>query len=827
MKKGKQIISALVLLLCIQVVIAQHQDKDLISSYEDYTEMDRELVYAHLNKSIYIKGETIGVKAYILDKYTKELVNQATNLYCTISNDTGNVISSKLFMVTNGTAVGDFDIDDTFTSGHYTIKLYTNWMRNFNEQNLFVETIRIIDPTEEKQLVTDTNTKQVDAQFLPEGGHMIYDVENTLGIVIKNEKGFGLSYVKGEIVDQDNVVVTNFKVNQFGLGKCLLTPQTGTTYRAKFEYNDVVREIDIKGIKSEGIAMNLSPLKDKVALSIKTNNTTLQNINKDIYKLAIHNGQDLKEISFKFDEKSEIVKVIPKQDLFSGVNIFTIFDSNNNPILERIYFNFNGIDVKTSSEAITTSSNDSILITLPYKLEAIKAANAFSVSVLPSGTNSYHHQNIASYALLQPYVKGYVEQAHYYFTEVSAKKQFELDNLLITQGWSSYDWDEIFNNPPEYDYDYENGISYTLNSPDKGDKQLMIYPSLNHTTKLISLSKDNAFYTTAGLFPVEDETIRIREITTSGKPRKPNLYIQFDPIKIPEVDSHMKPLTISALQTASDNIEMSSSNLLKKVEQLDEVIVTSEKGYTEIEKLQNRSLGKVEAIDETLVKRYRTLVRYLRDKGWTVADTPGKFEIYNNQNSSLRSRSFEQKFTVNGEAILSSSEPQTSSTPTPTDDDHTIFVQNGSSIPIVYLDGMILHEDLTILRSLTLDQIEWVEVNKSGVGGGMRSGGAGLIRIKTRPNSNVKVVSENVYGSYDIPLKFSVARKFYIPRYASYNNEFFNRFGIVDWLPNLKLNAEGNLEFKIADKQLQDFKIIVEGIHNNTFISEVKSIKLN
>lgn len=825
MKKAKLILPMLAVLLCSQLQYAQdhNTDTDLLSSYEDYVELDRELVYAHLNKSIYVKGEIIGVKAYVLDKYTKRLANQATNLYCTISDASGKAIESKLLMIENGTAVGDFEIDDAYTSGNYSVKLYTNWMRNFNEQNLFIETIRIIDTDAGKQITTEANPKQIDAQFLPEGGHLLADVENTIGVVIKNEKGLGLSYVEGEIVDQEGVVVTNFKVNHLGVGKCLLSPESGQQYTAKFKIEDKVHVIAIKNLKTNGIALSVVPLKGKVALTLKTNAATLQNINEKLYKLAIHNGQELKVIDFKFDQKATILKVIAHSDLFSGINIFTVFDANNNPLLERLYFNHEGVTIVSSQNDTTTVSNDTIAITLPYDAKYATSLNSFSVSVLPKDTNGLHHQNIASYTLLQPYVRGYIEQAQYYFTELTPKKQFELDNLLITQGWSSYDWNTIFNNPPDYDYDYENGISYTLNSPEKGDKQLMIYPSLYHSTKLISLTKDNASYTASGLFPLDDEAIRIREIG-SAKGTKPNLYIQFDPIKIPNLDANIQPIEPSPMDNASSGVDLSTSNIIKKAEQLDEVVIHKKRAYTEIEKLKNRSLGNVEAIDEVLVKRYRTLIRYLRDKGWSVSDKQGNLEIYNNQMAGLNNRAVEVDKTTF----------ETVNTDQPVDrprdrtlDDHSLFVQNAQSIPLVYLDGVALHEDLTILRNLTLDQIEWVETNKSGVGGGMRAGSAGLIRIKTRPASTINAVSSIAYGTYDIPLKFSAAKKFYIPEYVSYDNAFFNTFGVIDWFPNIKLDEAGQLKFKISKNQLKAFKVVIEGIVNNAFVSEVKTITLN
>lgn len=814
MKTAQQLLNTMALLLCLQFVMAQDQSLDLISSYEDYTEMDREIVYAHLNKSIYIKGESIGVKAYVLDKYTKQLATQAANLYCVISDEAGKVIERKLVMVTNGTAVIDFEIGDVYTSGNYTIKLYTNWMRNFKEQNLFVETIRIIDPEVEKQMISKTDDTKVDAQFLPEGGHFLYDTENTVGVIIKNDKGLGLPEIEGEIVNQNGEMVTTFKVNQFGIGKCILTPKIGNQYKVKFKYADLEHNITIDNIKPKGIAMSLTPLRDKIALTIKTNEATLPSINKSFFKLAIHNGQELKEIAFKFGESTSEIKVIPTKDIFNGLNIFTIFDANNTPILERLYFNYDGINMSTSKEENVVATTDSISIILPYEINDAKVLNSFSISVLPSQTNSFHHQNISSQILLQSYLKGYVERAQYYFTNVTPKKQFELDNLLITQGWSSYDWNVIFNTPPEYDYDYENGISYTFNSPEKGNKQLMIYPTLNHSMTLVNLTKENRSYTAAGLFPVEDESVRIREISDEGKALKPNLYLQFDPIKIPELQSNIKPLIIDISDAKSKDMDLSIATTFKKIEQLDEVVINKKKDYTEIEKLNNRSAGTVEAMDETMIRRYRTIDRYLRDKGFYVQmstnNNSGDFVILNNSINSFRER-FVEDTSLAGEGFS----PE--------------IAQEGSSIPIVYLDGIILHQNFNLLQNMSLEDIEWIEVNKAGVGGGLRAGGAGLIRIKTRPNFRFKADPDlDVYGTYDIPLKFSVAKKFYIPEYKSYDSNFFNEFGLIDWIPNINLNENGQLEFKIQNRQLKSFKLFIEGIINNgTFISEVKELKID
>lgn len=810
----KIVVLLAIVVLCFYSVYGQDQqsDLDLITVYDDYTEMERELVFAHLNKSIYIKGESIGIKAYIIDKYSKQLAIQAGNLYCTIADENGSIVESKLLMVENGTATGDFSITEKYTSGHYTIKLYTNWMRNFNEDNLYAETIRVIDPSIEQKLVQQSKSDELDAQFLPEGGHLLADVENVLGIVIKNDKGLGVPDIEGNIVNESDEVVTNFKVNQFGIGKCLLTPKKGSTYKAKFKYGEQEFKVDIKDIDSNGVTLNLSPLRDKVALTIRTNTETLPTINKTYFKLVIHNGNALKEITFKFNDEIEVIKVISNQDLFSGLNIFTLFDANNNPLLERLYFNYEGVHLLQSGNVSASIANDTIAVSLPYNNEITNSANTLSVSVLPIRTNSFHHQNIVSQFFLQNYLKGYVEKAHYYFQEITPKKTFELDMLLITQGWSSYDWNTIFNNPPDYDFDYESGISYTINSSDDFDKQLMIFPTLNHPMKLVTLTKDDNSYTASGLFPINNEEVRIRQINANGKITKPDLYIQFDPIKIPEISMGLKPLIIDSANRQLQQIDMSIAASFNQIERLDEVLITKKKDYTKIEKLNNRSVGTVEEMDADMVRRYRTLDRYLRDKGFFVQNSNnnnlGDFVILNNTINSFRDRFVENEYLA-GKGLS----PE--------------IGQEASSIPIVYLDDVILGQNLNMLQNMSLEDIEWIEVNKSGVGGGLRAGGAGLIRIKTRPTFRNDNNTENVYASYEIPLKFNVPKTFYVPEYTAYDSDFFKEFGVIDWFPNMKLDDKGQLNLKITNNQIREFKVFVEGMVDDAFVSEVKTITLN
>ena len=91
------------------------QSQNIIDAYEEYTEETREIVYAHLNKSTYVKGEMMGFTAYIFDKYSKKTSLETKNLYCTISNSDNQILKKKLLLVENGIASNIFHIDSLST----------------------------------------------------------------------------------------------------------------------------------------------------------------------------------------------------------------------------------------------------------------------------------------------------------------------------------------------------------------------------------------------------------------------------------------------------------------------------------------------------------------------------------------------------------------------------------------------------------------------------------------------------------------------------------------------------------------------------------------
>lgn len=778
---------------------------DLVSSYKEYTDLPRETVYAHLNKTTYFKGEIMGFTVYAFDKSTKKPSTTATNIYCTISDENNKLIKSELILANNGVANGSFQIDSLFTSGQYTFKTYTNWMRNFDEPNYYGQSVKIKDSEKEIAKKTKSLGLKVDAQFLPEGGHLVVDAINSVGVIIKDSLGFGVPNISGRVVDSGNTTITDFSTNIYGIGKFYFTPIASENYSVILELGEK-QSFPIQKAENNGIVLTMNDLESKVAISFRTNNNTLPQIKKKKFTLAIHNGSTLKITEVSFGNSLEVVKVINYKDLSPGINIFTLFDENNKPILERSFFKYDGINLLTAGDPQIKSSKDSITIKIPIKNSKSSLTNNFSISVLPEGTASYNPTNNSiSATYLQPYINSYVEDASYYFTNITRKKKIELDNVLLTQGWSSFDWNTVFNNPPKAFYNYENGIEFRANVNGKYAPEYIMYATINNEMKLFELEEVDKDFGAIGLYPMDTEELRFSSIKKNNYIERPNLYLQFSPSKIPDFN---KTRIYAPLNDNLVNDNYFGSKILKaswdNAEQLEEVVIHGNKKLTREEKLTRTAFGKVKVIDDQIRKSYLFFGDYIRTQGFKVYETMGQLLIMN-----PRPVSFGQGQIVTMKGSL----PNTYNT--------SIYVKP----VIVYLNNIPL-KNTDILYKYSMDEIDYITIDKSGTSeGGL--GVPGVIKIFTDPLKAQNKMKRNITQNVSVPLTFTSSKKFYVPEYSSYLGKFYQDYGVIDWFPQLKIQEDGNLQFTILKPKTNSLRLFIEGTANNgSFISDQKTIIL-
>ncbi|MFY9242230.1 MAG: hypothetical protein WAO74_04310 [Polaribacter sp.] len=771
--------------LLITLIFAGFQNsltaqKNIDTLYSNYTKLYQEVVYAHLNKSKYVKGDMLGFTAYVFDKKKKVLSNNTSNLYCVITDTENNVVLKKLVKVENGIAYANFMIADSLKSGSYIFKSYTNWMRNFSQNNYYAQNFEVIGAEKNNDKKIASNF-YLDAQFLPESGHLLHNVINTVGVAIKDTLGFGVANIDGKIYDDQNNFITSFQVNKNGIGRFSFIPKFENNYKAKIKYKNKDLEIPFsQNVEKAGVLLKVAQNKENAIVSVVTNSDILKNKK---YLLTFHDGKNLNNIDINFDKEMTITKKIPFKNLSKGITIFTLFTEDKTPVAERLFFNHQKIKIIKSENFTKTSLKDTLYLSAKYDSKDTLGFNNVSVSVLPATTKSYQkNSNIISQVLLQPYIKGAIENANYYFTDINEEKMYELDNLLITQGWSSYNWNSIFTNDNKPIYEFEKGISINVNIPKtEKNRKFFIHNLSNRPPQILEFTEEIKSFNAKGYFPINDEKLFISKINKSGNIETASLYIQYSPNDVPNLKTGNSPLLKPDYYEDENYTDFSIFEKLNKKDVLNEVVIKANLEKKRILEIKRKSMGNV-YFPSDLDKNF-TLAQFLNFKpGITAEDdfSTNTFRAYNR-------------------------------------------IAQGT--PAVYLDGFLVMDSFQLF-SFNMQIVDYIEINLLDASGGSIMGVGGSIKIFTDPYKYG--VDRTVVSDFEFPISFSSDKKFYVPQYENYNGEFYKNYGVIDWLPANKIDENGNLNFSFYNPQKNDIKLFIEGVtEDGTFVFEEKLITLN
>ena len=765
------------LFLFFSIVSFAQKSQDIDNNYADYFNLSREIPYLHLNKTSFIEGEEIWFKAYVLDQKTQKLHQQTTNLYCTVYNEKGEYKQTKLLYVKNGVVAGNIKIDSTFTDNTYYIKASTNWMRNFKEDQSFIQKIHIVTNNKADKKLTSTNSNY-DLQLLPEGGHLVESTNAVIGIIIKNRKNKGVQIKSGILIDDKNKVIKQISTNQFGLGKFSFFHKPNTNYKVKITTLDDEEIIkDIIPAKENGVTLSVeNPNTTIVKLHLETNSKTLrQNIGKKYY-IYIHNTNSISKNSFTFKKKTSSynfylsTKKIPK-----GTNIVTILNENQKPILERVFFNYDkNLFSKTNIKALT-KSRDSISLQLQKNNDEIQYLSA---TFLPENTKSYTLENtMFSKFFLKPFVNGTLENSAYYFKNTNRKKLADLDLLLLNQGWSKYDWNNIFNDSPKVKFDFEKGITVrgtVISKTRKGSNVVLFSPQNN---LIINTPIVNNKFSFNNIFLSDSSNV---SFSIQGKKRlqKPKINTVFYP-KFNE--SNINISTNNLIKSTTDlNFEKFIANGIL-LEEIEIEKKTKPNRKTRITKLfaNSRSFKKT---DKSYIKS-RNILSFLTLKGFRINGTFPFEEIQNGRGIS----NFRRNKGAKTEVTL----------------DNT---------PIVAQD----YNNLYFISNMTLDDFEEIIISKNDGG-----------QIFLFSDFNKARTSRNLFEKANKSIGFTKGKKYYKPNYYSTSNDIFKNYGAIYWSPNIVLNKE-NLTLKMPHLNQDKIKVFIEGVTSDgSIIYEEKTITLN
>lgn len=767
-------------------------------AFEKYFGLPRASLFLHLNKNAFVQGEHLWFKGYLYNRLKELPFDEPVNLYIGIYDGDGNQVKNELFISRNGYSQGQIKIDSTLKKGQYYLKGSTSWMRNFKEEDAFIQQFTVLGDA----VVADSTTseRQYDVQFLPEGGHWISDVQGVLGIKAIDQNGKSLPFLSGIIRNQKGEEVTTFITNQFGLAKVTMVPVKGDVYWAfVIKDNGLYEKIRLPKPEDLGLALSVKTLADnRIMILVGTNVQTKKRMGNKPHSILIHRDGLLKQIDLLFKKDDLYVShILEKKGVHKGMNIITLVDNKGNPISERLFFNFEGINDRVIKADVKSAGKDSLSIVVSSSENV--AVSSLSISILPKETKAYQNDfNIESSFLVRPYLKGSIENLRYYFEDRSMDKEAEFDLLLLTQGWSRYYWENIYGVPPEKKYDFRTGIDVVgqLNKELPKNSQLLLYSGLNTNPQIVSVDQRSQLFKLDNYYLEQGEELKLTLLNKRGDLERPNLYLRANSGAKNDKIYDLYPNGFDNLIAPKFNsIEIGDFVLPDNTIELEEVIVSDDRVEEKVTTpfIPERKIKKMTLSKERL---YPNLIDLIRSNGFNV------WEVPNTGYDRIR-------ITTKRPLVFSLQQPS----------------------PILYIDD-VRYSDFNILLDFKSTKIESYFIDRSG--NGEPGGAGGVIRVYTRKegevgaSNNQKANRKTKFFIYKVSGGFRALKKYYTPRYKSFVDDSFRNFGTVHWEPNLSLNTSGSGEFKIYNTGLKEMVLFIEGMNvDGTLFSSKQLLKVS
>lgn len=767
-----------------------HSFERIKEAQSNFFQLDRENIFLHLNKTKFVSQEGIWFTAYSYSSKNLLPHSLTTNLQVKLFDESGKEVASKVIFIYEGVGEGFFDITELgLTPGIYQIKASTNYMKNFKEDLAFHETIEILGNNTSAENSPSVKIAY-DLQMLPEGGHFLTNVNNSVGVKLIDRNGKGVEFLNAELKNSKNETIANFKSNSFGLAKFNFTPTVGEKYKVVvYLANENNITSPLPPINAKGVSLSVNNLHPtQVILSIQTNTETLKEIQQKPYTVLVHQNGNMNAMEFLFpDNNTQVILPIKKSSLNPGVNTITIFNEEKQPILERLVYK--EITAKRIDASVSLKKNHIDSLEYEVQLKDNIKKGSLSISVLPSATKSYTStQSIASAFFLEPYLKGQVENASYYFDKENPRQRFyDLDLLLLTQGWSKYRWNDVFNHPPKNFYESEVGFSLNGKVNNYNPKKVnKIYVKSNDSGlfEVLKLDKKGTFKIDS-VYIEKNSNIHVGTINKrNDKTKKPQLFITALPKnKIESIERLKTPVY-------NKKEKFAKTNFTAKSFISDEVLDTVTLQGENINRVRSRSSAfeDVDVIDEDVYNSFMFILDYIATKNYDV--------IKGIDNVTIKSRR------------------QVS--------------MNGGGIPAqVFLDGLPIDSEFSnMLLFLQSRDVDLIVFNKSGAGRGLYGGG-GTIEITTKStySSKNKGVKELAL-EYELKDGFSSNKSFYAPKYSSFSSEDFQIYGVIHWVPSLNFENQSSKSFKFLNTLTEEVTFYIEGLtRDGKIVSEKIKIK--
>lgn len=782
---------------------------------EDNDKLPTEKIYLHVDREFYFTGETVWFRAYLTDSRSGRLIPGAENIYLQLMDESGKVAAEMTVLSINGMASSQLELPVTLKPGNYLFQAYTDYLMNFSVDAFFSKLLYIAQPALSFQTIENQKQRQpqlmvADVSFLPEGGIILEGISNLVAFKAIDKNGYGIE-ASGLVKDDSGNEVVTFRTDYKGMGIFFLNPVPGKFYHAEVNGFPTFKYRFDPHIFNEGVKIQLVNQTCREFLINITGNSE-KFTGEPFFLVNRYRGQTIFYQSFIWEGENHLLK-FETNILKGGINQLILLDKNLNPISERLLFSDN-YDVKNLTLGV---SDNALLPRSEIRLilsgnEMIDETAYLSMAVVHEAAfpNEGPSQNILSELLISSEMKGFIETPASYFSsnEMDAKAKLQL--LMLTNGWSSYFWNQVPNTTQPIEFKQNAGlelhgkaIETATENPLKNGEITLILEKDGEMAFLTQNTDSEGFFKFSGLLFNDTANVYIQ---AKNEKRKQNTTITLLPLA--ETAVHAQKINaLGAEKTIPEKLDK-----LKYNHQLAFYNYTRTTGG--LKQNEERSGAEISPPKDSHFKIY--------DKADQVIEIPESEASFGNILDFLTGKVAGLDINDGTVNIRGTSNLDGNSTPLFLIDGVPLNSGNFSTLPaeVGQNTGEVTKtgESTTVekIKAIPLGDIDKVEILKSPQNLAIfgTEGSNGVIAIYTRKGKSVKsssivkgVIEQKIGG-------YTAFKKFYSPKHTPDNNSMKKPDSRITlfWEPEIMLEkVPVELSFFTSD-QPGKYHIFVEGI---------------
>ncbi|MFI5162660.1 MAG: carboxypeptidase-like regulatory domain-containing protein [Sphingobacteriales bacterium] len=389
--------------------------------------------------------------------------------------------------------------------------------------------------------------ENADIRFLPEGGSLVAGIPAHIGFKAVGEDGKGLD-ISGAILDKQGKQIASINSLHKGIGSFDLDVQPDEVYTAKITFSGgAFKSYPLPAIKNSGTALRIVNNPDRDSLDVIVSATgDIAALHQNYFLTAKARGVVCYAATLDFNKMSTTRCKIAKSLFPTGITHFVLMTTAEQPLNERLVFidHADALNITIAAKP-EYAVKDSIALHISVNDNAGKPVQGnFSLAVTDDSQVKQDSlvENIASRLLLTSDLKGYVEQPAYYFSSANPDRFTALDNLLLTQGWVSYELKTaVAPYTAEHEFKVSGKVTNVFNKAVKGTRVMLL--SQSPTIVKDTLTDNNGRFVFDNFPKIDTPVFVVEAVNKSGKsfnvritmdePIAPGFTNPYNPIVMP------------------------------------------------------------------------------------------------------------------------------------------------------------------------------------------------------------------------------------------------------------------------------------------------------